>query len=59
MGTQIAGFAGPVVIGALLQSTGSFTPVLVAMIVSMVLAAVCLSLVRVRPVVPSRTVVAS
>jgi sugar phosphate permease len=58
MGTQIAGFVGPVVIGALLQSTGSFTPVLVAMIVSMVLAAVCLSLVRVRPAVPPRTVVA-
>jgi sugar phosphate permease len=47
MGTQIAGFVGPVLIGALLQATGSFTPVLLAMIVSMVLAAVCLSLVRV------------
>ncbi|SHJ90983.1 Sugar phosphate permease [Pseudonocardia thermophila] len=47
MGTQIAGFVGPVVIGGLLQATGSFEPVLVAMIVSMVLAALCLSLVRV------------
>jgi sugar phosphate permease len=46
MGTQIAGFVGPVLIGALLQATGSFTPVLLAMIVSMVLAAVCLGLVR-------------
>lgn len=48
MGTQIAGFVGPVVIGALIQATGSFEPVLVAMIVSMVLAALCLSLVRAR-----------
>ena len=48
MGTQIAGFVGPVLIGWLLQTSGSFTPVLVAMIVAMVLAAVCLSLVRVR-----------
>ncbi len=46
MGTQIAGFVGPVLIGGLLQATGSFTPVLLAMIVSMVLAAVCLGLVR-------------
>jgi sugar phosphate permease len=52
MGTQIAGFVGPILIGALLQATGSFTPVLLAMIVSMVLAAVCLSLVRVRAGAP-------
>ena len=46
MGTQLAGFIGPVVIGAILQSTGSFTPVLGTMIGSMVLAAACLSAVR-------------
>lgn len=54
MGTQIAGSVGPVLIGGLLQATGSFTPVLLAMIVSMVLAAVCLGLVR----APARTGVA-
>jgi sugar phosphate permease len=59
MGTQLAGFVGPVLIGWLLQTTGSFTPVLVAMIVAMVLAAVCLSLVRVRETAAKAVVVAS
>ncbi|HEY0811781.1 MAG TPA: MFS transporter [Pseudonocardia sp.] len=59
MGTQIAGFVGPIVIGWLLQTSGSFTPVLVAMIVAMVLAAVCLSLVRVRATTVSTVAAAS
>jgi sugar phosphate permease len=59
MGTQIAGFVGPVLIGWLLQTSGSFTPVLVAMVASMVLAAVCLSLVRVRATAPSTVMVSS
>jgi len=46
MGTQISGFLGPIIIGWLIQVSGSFTPALVAMIVAMVLAAGCLSLVR-------------
>lgn len=52
MGTQIAGFVGPVLVGWLLQASGSFTPVLLAMIVAMVLAAACLTLVRVREAAP-------
>ncbi len=59
MGTQIAGFIGPIVIGWLLQTTGSFTPVLVAMIAAMVLAAACLSLVRVRATAAPTVVAAS
>ncbi|MFC4950685.1 MFS transporter [Pseudonocardia sp. GCM10023141] len=46
MGTQLAGFLGPILIGALIQATGSFTPALVAMIGALVAAALCLSLVR-------------
>lgn len=46
MGTQISGFLGPIIIGWLIQVSGSFTPALVAMIAAMVLAAGCLSLVR-------------
>jgi nitrate/nitrite transporter NarK len=59
MGTQIAGFVGPILIGWLLQTSGSFTPVLVAMIAAMVLAAVCLSLVRVREGAASTAAVTS
>jgi MFS family permease len=55
MGTQIAGFVGPIVIGALLQVTGSFVPVLAAMVAAMVLAAVCLGLVRVKEAAPVPT----
>lgn len=42
MGTQISGFLGPILIGTLIQLTGSFTPALIAMIASMLLAAMCL-----------------
>lgn len=56
MGTQLAGFVGPVVIGALLQATGSFTPVLGAMIAALVLAAGCLAAVR-APAGAARTAV--
>ena len=55
MGTQIAGFVGPVLIGQILQATGSFTPVLAAMIVALVLASGCLAAVRVPAGVPVRT----
>jgi sugar phosphate permease len=59
MGTQLAGFVGPVVIGSVLQATGSFTPVLGMMIVSMVLAALCLGAVRAPGAVASAAVVPS
>jgi len=48
MGTQISGFVGPILIGWLIQTTGSFTAALVAMIVALVLGAVCLLLIRSR-----------
>jgi len=56
MGTQLAGFVGPVVIGALLQATGSFTPVLGVMIAALVIAAGCLAAVR-APAGAARTAV--
>jgi MFS-type transporter involved in bile tolerance (Atg22 family) len=59
MGTQLAGFVGPVVIGSVLQATGSFTPVLGMMIVSMVLAALCLGAVRAPGAVASAAAVPS
>jgi sugar phosphate permease len=46
MGTQISGFLGPVLIGWLVQASGSFTPALLAMIGSLVLAAGCLTAIR-------------
>jgi MFS family permease len=46
MGTQLSGFLGPILIGWLIGITGSFTPGLVAMVASLILAAVCLSLAR-------------
>jgi sugar phosphate permease len=46
MGTQISGFLGPILIGWLLQTTGSFQPALVAMIVSLLLGAGCLLAIR-------------
>jgi MFS family permease len=60
MGPQIAGFAGPIFIGWLIQTTGSFTPALVAMVVALVLAAICLTAVRTtanRAVAAGETVV--
>lgn len=48
MGTQISGFLGPIYIGWLIQFTDSFLPALISMIVSLVLAAVCLTAVRGR-----------
>lgn len=48
MGTQISGFLGPIYIGWLIQATGSFTPALVSMIISLLLAAACLTAVRTR-----------
>jgi len=46
MGTQLSGFLGPLFIGWLIQTTGSFNPALVAMVVSMLLAAVILASIR-------------
>jgi sugar phosphate permease len=46
MGTQISGFLGPVLIGWLVQLSGSFTPALLAMVGSLVLAAGCLTAIR-------------
>ncbi|MFB9691183.1 MFS transporter [Amycolatopsis plumensis] len=42
MGTQLAGLLGPVLIGWLVQSSGSFTLVFAAMVTAMVLGAGCL-----------------
>ena len=49
-GDPISGFLGPIFIGWLIGATGSFEWAFVSMIVALVLAAGCLSLVRVpRP----------
>ncbi|TDO66507.1 MFS transporter [Kribbella sp. VKM Ac-2571] len=49
MGTQISGFLGPILIGWMVQTTGSFTIVFLAMICSLVLAAGCLTMARAKP----------
>jgi MFS family permease len=49
MGTQISGFLGPILIGWMIQTTGSFTVVFLAMICSLVLAAGCLTMARAKP----------
>ncbi|WP_329000213.1 MFS transporter [Kribbella sp. NBC_00709] len=53
MGTQISGFLGPLYIGWLIQTTGSFTPALVSMIVAMVLGAAVLLAMRDRGAEPA------
>lgn len=55
MGTQLAGLLGPLLIGWLIQASGSFTPVFLAMVAGMLLGAVCLSLARARPAVTAPT----
>ncbi|HEV7648616.1 MAG TPA: MFS transporter [Actinophytocola sp.] len=54
MGTQLAGLLGPLLIGWLVQVSGSFTLVFIAMVVAMVLGAACLMLARARPPVDTQ-----
>jgi sugar phosphate permease len=49
MGTQLAGLLGPLMIGWLIQASGSFTPVFAAMVVALVLGAGCLTAARAKP----------